>query len=210
MAFIQKEKIIKDKKQEKKDKLEKLEKTIQAKKILLSNAFKIPPPINQFTYIVNADDKENLFAFLKNYKPETRKEKMLRLKKENPKEGPKPCLIKFGMNHVVSLIEQKKAKLVVIAANVDPIETVIYLPTLCVKMGVPYIIVDKKEELGELANLKKVAAIALTDIRGQDSGVFANIEKKARSDYNEMYEARMQHWGGGVLLSKQQETVKNE
>lgn len=202
MAFIQKEKQKKDKKEEKRQKQEKLEKTIASKKILLSNAFKIPPSINQFSYVF--DEKEKLYAFMKNYKPESKKEKIARLKKENPKEGEKPCLLKFGINHVTSLIEQKKAKLCIIASDVDPIEVVIFLPTLCMKMGVPYVIVDSKKELGEFVNLKQTAALVLCDIRSQDSSVFAELERKARADYNDNYEARMQHWGGGVLLSKQE------
>jgi len=36
--------------------------------------------------------------------------------------GKKPITLKYGINHVTNLIEQKKAGLVVIAHNVDPIE----------------------------------------------------------------------------------------
>ncbi|KAM0676508.1 hypothetical protein GVAV_000477 [Gurleya vavrai] len=197
-----------DRKAIKQEKLEKLESVIAYKKKLLSNAFKIPPAINQFSFSLPTDEKENLFAFLKNYKPETKKEKVERLKKKNPKEGSKPCLLKFGLNHVTDLIEQKKAKLVIIAADVDPIETVIFLPTLCVKMNIPYVIVDKREELGNLVNLKKTAVIALCDIKGSDEGRFAELLRKSKQSYNELYEMRMMTWGGGILLSKMKETVE--
>lgn len=40
-------------------------------------------------------------------------------------------VVKYGLNHVTTLIENKKAKLVVIAHDVDPIELVVFLPTLC-------------------------------------------------------------------------------
>ena len=36
--------------------------------------------------------------------------------------GPKPTVVKFGLNHVTALIEAKKAKLVVIAHDVTPVE----------------------------------------------------------------------------------------
>ncbi|KAG5897901.1 hypothetical protein JTB14_017756 [Gonioctena quinquepunctata] len=49
-----------------------------------------------------------------------------------------------GTNTVTKLIEQKKAQLVVIAHDVDPIELVLFLPALCRKMGVPYCIVKGK------------------------------------------------------------------
>ena len=51
---------------------------------------------------------------------------------------------KYSLNHIVALIEAKKAALVVIAHDVDPIELVIFLPALCRKMGVPYVIVKGK------------------------------------------------------------------
>lgn len=50
-------------------------------------------------------------------------------------------MVKYGLNHVVALIEAKKAALVAIADDVDPIELVVFLPALCRKMGVPYVIV---------------------------------------------------------------------
>merc|ERR1712080_736361 len=45
------------------------------------------------------------------------------------------------INDVTRLVEKKKAQLVVIANDVDPIELVLFLPALCRKMGVPYCIV---------------------------------------------------------------------
>jgi hypothetical protein len=56
-------------------------------------------------------------------------------------EKKKPLVVKFGLNHITSLVEAGKAQLVVIAHDVDPIELVVWLPALCRKMGVPYCIV---------------------------------------------------------------------
>ncbi len=47
-------------------------------------------------------------------------------------------------------VEKKKAQLVLIANDVDPIELVIFLPALCRKMGVPYCIVKNKARLGRV------------------------------------------------------------
>ena len=52
-------------------------------------------------------------------------------------ESKKPLMLKYGLNHVTSLIESKQAKLVVIAHDVDPLEMVIWLPALCRKKDVP-------------------------------------------------------------------------
>lgn len=43
-------------------------------------------------------------------------------------ESKKPITLKYGLNHVTNLVESKKAKLVVIAHDVDPIELVMWLP----------------------------------------------------------------------------------
>ena len=88
------------------------------------------------------------------YKPESKQEKKARLLSEaekREKEGDKatttrdtkkPIFAKYGLNHVVALVEAKKAQLVVIADDVDPIELVVFLPALCRKMGVPCVSLD--------------------------------------------------------------------
>merc|ERR1712241_1120367 len=43
-------------------------------------------------------------------------------------KGEKPMHLKFGLNHVTTLVEENKAKLVVIAHDVDPVELVVHLP----------------------------------------------------------------------------------
>lgn len=71
-----------------------------------------------------------LFKLLHKYRPETKGEKKERLKMIAQKKsegqdvapGKKPIVLKYGINHVTNLVEQKKAQLVVIAHDVDPIE----------------------------------------------------------------------------------------
>ena len=66
----------------------------------------------------------------------------------------KPYTAKYGLNHVVGLVENKKASLVLIPNDVDPIELVVFLPALCRKMGVPYAIVKGKARLGTVVHQK--------------------------------------------------------
>lgn len=49
-----------------------------------------------------------------------------KVKGKDKKDGKKPVSLKCGLNHVTYLIEQKRAKLVLVAADVDPIETVVF------------------------------------------------------------------------------------
>ena len=53
----------------------------------------------------------------------------------------KLTVVKYGINHITTLVEQRQASLVVIAHDVDPIELVVWLPALCRRMDVPYVIV---------------------------------------------------------------------
>jgi large subunit ribosomal protein L7Ae len=71
---------------------------------------------------------------LDKYKPEAQKERKARLFKraaERAQGKPdqptkKPLVVRSGVNTVTSLIEQKKAQLVIIAHDVDPIEVKIF------------------------------------------------------------------------------------
>jgi large subunit ribosomal protein L7Ae len=73
--------------------------------------------------------------------------------------------IKKGVNETTKAIERGKAKLVVIALDVEPEEIVMHLPPLCKERKVPYTFVPKKEELGVSAGLKvRTAAVALTEV----------------------------------------------
>ena len=89
---------------------------------------------------------KELFKLLNKYQTEGKKEKKERLKKEaevhvaeqKKEEKKRPIMVKYGLNHVTSLIENNKAELVAIAHNVEPIELVLHLPTLCRKKGIPF------------------------------------------------------------------------
>ena len=136
---------------------------------------KCPPALAQFFDPLDRDTSRKVYKALEKYTPETRKEKHERLKneakeqvkdkKKEKKDGKKPITVKCGLNHVTYLIEQKRAKLVLIAADVDPIETVVFLPSLCKTMDIPYAIVPSKERLGKLANKKTCTCLALTDFK---------------------------------------------
>merc|ERR1711881_184620 len=84
-------------------------------------------------------------------------------------EKKKTLVIKFGLNHVTQLVEAKKAQLVVIAHDVDPIEIVCWLPSLCKKMSVPYLIIKGKGRLGQIVHKKTATALALLGVKNEDS-----------------------------------------
>jgi len=136
---------------------------LQRQRKILNMRLKVPPAIAQFNNVLDRNSAAQTFKLLNKYRPETKAEKKERLLQEATavKDGKKkedvskkPYTVKYGLNHVVALIENKKASLVLIPNDVDPIELVIFLPALCKKMGVPYAIVKGKARLGTVVHKK--------------------------------------------------------
>jgi len=100
----------------------------------------------------------------------------------NAQDSKKPLFAKYGLNHVVALIEAKKASLVVIGHDVDPIELVVFLPALCRKMGVPYVIVKGKARLGTVVHKKTAAVLAIQEVRSEDQRELATLVSAAKAN----------------------------
>ncbi|CAF0774398.1 unnamed protein product [Rotaria sordida] len=189
---------------------------VQRQRSILLKRLKVPPPINQFTQTLDKQTSTQLFKLLEKYRPETRKEKKLRLKlraEEQAKTGKpdrptkRPNGLRSGMNTVTALVEKKKAQLVIIAHDVEPIELVLHLPTLCRKMGIPYCIVKGKARLGRLVHLKTCSSLALTDVNTEDKSGLGKLVEAIKTNFNERYDELRRHWGGGVLGNKSQARI---
>lgn len=175
---------------------------IQRQRKILNQRLKVPPVINQFKNTVEKNQACELFKLLSKYQPETKAEKAERLGKlaeagKTTGDGPVD-VIKFGLQHVTTLVESKKAKLVVIAHNVDPIELVLWLPALCRKMEVPYCIVKDKARLGALVHQKNATCLAITNV-GKDD---AHKLKSLADSFTEKYSVIDRKWGGGKMGHK--------
>jgi large subunit ribosomal protein L7Ae len=128
------------------------------------------------------------------YRPETKQEKKARLvataaaaaaaaaEKEEAKATKKPLYVKYGLNHAVALIEAKKASLVVLAHDVDPIELVVFIPALCRKMGVPYVIVKGKARLGTVVHKKTAAVLVVSEVRSEDDRELSTLVSAAKAN----------------------------
>ncbi|GBF88320.1 60S ribosomal protein L7a [Raphidocelis subcapitata] len=186
---------------------------LQRQRRVLSMRLKVPPALNRFvTRHVDKNQAEALFKLLLKYRPEDRKEKAERIKAEGEAraagkepEKKKPLVVKFGLNHITSLVESGKAQLVVIAHDVDPIELVVWLPQLCKSMGVPYCIVKGKARLGAIVHKKTAAALAVTGIKPEDQREFGKLVESVKAQFNEG--ARVT-WGGGIMGVKSQHKTK--
>ncbi|CAK75908.1 unnamed protein product (macronuclear) [Paramecium tetraurelia] len=186
------------------------------KKILLQR-IKVPAAIHQFSKTLDKNQSSKVYALLKKYAPETKTEKKQRLvkaaesKAQNQKtDSKKVTVLKFGLNHVTTLVETKKAKLVLIAYDVDPIELVVWLPQLCRRQEVPFAFVKNKARLGALVHQKTATCVALTDVRKEDQAEFDNLARDLRQHYNENHELLRTIGGGqvGIKSRHQQEAIK--
>jgi large subunit ribosomal protein L7Ae len=181
---------------------------LQRRKQVLQKRLKVPPSINQFNKTMDSNSAANVLKLLKKYQPEdkaAKKDRLLKLAESgSAPSAKKPLVVKHGLNHVVKLIEDKKATFVVIAHDVDPIELVLYLPALCKKNDIPYCIIKGKGRLGKLVHMKTATAVALTGVRSEDQKEFANVVEVARSQFNDQYEENRKRWGGGIMGLKSQ------
>lgn len=157
-----------------------------------------------------------LFKLLDKYRPETRQEKKARLDAQakdtadgkEQKETKKPLFVKYGLNHCVALIEAKKASLVVIAHDVDPIELVVFLPALCRKMGVPYVIVKGKARLGTVVHKKTAAVVTVQDVKSEDQRELATLVSASKANFADKYEDHRRLWGGGLRGNKSTQMLR--
>jgi len=203
---------------------------IQRQRAILKKRLKVPPAIHQFSKTLDKNQATNLFKLLSHYRPESLQEKKNRLlesakeeikeqdkkdigkdkdkdKSSESKKGGKPLFLKYGLNHITSLIEKNKAKLVVIAHDVDPIELVVCLPALCRKKNIPYCIVKGKARLGHLVHKKTASVIALTEVRKDEVNKLEQIISTIRPLYNDNV-TDSKKWGGGIMGIKAQAVIR--
>jgi len=187
---------------------------LQRMKRIMMLRLKVPPAVNQFNSAIDKNQASSLLRLLKKYVPETRDAKKKRLMEmaQQKKDGQevktkKPQVIKYGLNHVTTLIENKQAKLVVIPHDVDPIELVVWMPTLCRKKEVPYCIIKGKSRLGQLVHKKKASCIALTTVRQEDKQELDTLANNFKAQFNDNAEVR-KRWGGGIMGIKSQHVMQ--
>merc|ERR1712010_156005 len=180
---------------------------LQRQRKVLYERLKVPPAINQFTQTLDKSTAVSLFKLLTKYKPEDKDAKKARLESmaqakaggAKPDAGKKPVVVKYGINHVTTLVEQKKASLVVIAHDVDPIEIVVWLPALCQKMEVPYCIVKGKARLGQVVGKKTATAVCLTGVRNEDKAELNKLVEAVKIGFNDRTKEINRKWGGNTM-----------
>ncbi|TKC47844.1 hypothetical protein EI555_005503, partial [Monodon monoceros] len=147
---------------------------IQLQWQILYKQLKVPPAFNQFTQALDRQTATHLLKLAHKYRPEMKQEKKQR-----------PPVLQAGVNTVPTLVENKKAQLVVIVHDMDPIELVVFLPALCCKMGDPYCIIKGMARLGHVVHRKTCTTIAFTQVNSEDKRALAKLVEAIRTDYDD-------------------------
>ncbi len=88
--------------------------------------------------------------------------------------------VKKGTNETTKVIERGKAKLVVIAKDVEPKEIVMHLPVLCEEKKCEYVYIPSKEELGRAIGINVSTASACIVESGEAKALVEDIIKKIK------------------------------
>jgi large subunit ribosomal protein L7Ae len=186
---------------------------LQRMKRIMLMRLKVPPALNQFNMAIDRNQASQVLKLCKKYSPETKEAKKNRLmeaaqqkKAGQDSKAKKPALLKFGLKHVTTLIEEKKAQLVIIAHDVEPIELVCWLPALCRKKDVPYCIIKGKARLGELVHKKFASCVAMQSVRQEDKSDLDKLVATFKTQFNENPEMRKK--GEGVMGIKSQHVMQ--
>merc|ERR1711935_441526 len=183
---------------------------IQRSRRILYQRIKIPPAINQSKQTFDKRQAGQLFRLLNQLKPESKAAKAERLgdaaaAKADGKSAAskKPVCVKMGINHVTKLVEEKEAKLVIIAHDVDPIEIVMWLPSLCKARGIPYCIIKSKARLGALVGKKTATCLAITEVKPENKADLDSLKQLCEAHFNSQFDDIMKEWGAATSSDRQ-------
>ncbi|MFQ6053090.1 MAG: 50S ribosomal protein L7Ae [Candidatus Bathyarchaeia archaeon] len=88
--------------------------------------------------------------------------------------------IRKGTNETTKAVERGRAKLVIVAENVEPPEIVAHLPLLCEERKAPYVYVPDKRRIGQAVGLSVGAAAATIEEPGDAEKLLEEIVSKLK------------------------------
>ncbi|KAI0269147.1 50S ribosomal protein L30e-like protein [Gloeopeniophorella convolvens] len=112
--------------------------------------------------------------------------KLLKKLQKTIKKASKSRQVKRGVKEVAKAIRKGEKGLLVLAADITPIDIISHLPVLSEEAQIPYVFIPSKEELGHASSTKRPTSCVMIcpdSKRGKGKG--ADAEKE---DYRELYD----------------------
>ncbi|TEB35839.1 L30e-like protein [Coprinellus micaceus] len=105
------------------------------------------------------------------------------------KKASKARQVKRGVKEVVKGIRKGEKGLLILAADINPIDIISHLPVLCEEAQVPYVFVASKEELGQASATKRPTSCVMVCPNQKRKTKPKDGESKEKDDdYKELYE----------------------
>jgi len=138
-------------------------------------------------------DREEIIIPLEDLSPIAHplaQKKLLKKLHKTIKKASKHRQVKRGVKEVVKGIRKGEKGLLVLAADITPIDIISHLPVLSEDAGVPYVFVTSKEELGHASATKRPTSCVMVcpDSKKKTKRKDGEEKDDKEDDYRELYE----------------------
>ncbi|EJD53787.1 L30e-like protein [Auricularia subglabra TFB-10046 SS5] len=96
--------------------------------------------------------------------------------------------VKRGVKEVVKAIRKGEKGLLVLAADISPMDIISHLPVMSEEASIPYVFVHSKEELGQASATKRPTSCVLICPDSKKKKKKGDKETEEDEDYREMYD----------------------
>ncbi|KAJ7638817.1 RNA-binding protein [Roridomyces roridus] len=116
--------------------------------------------------------------------------KLLKKLHKTIKKASKARQVKRGVKEVVKGIRKGEKGLLILAADINPIDIISHLPVLSEEAQIPYIFVSSKEELGNASSTKRPTSCVMVcpDQKKKGKAKAEGIAEEKDDDYRELYD----------------------
>ncbi|KAI0677527.1 RNA-binding protein [Trametes maxima] len=115
--------------------------------------------------------------------------KLLKKLHKTIKKASKQRQVKRGVKEVVKAIRKGEKGLLILAADITPIDIISHLPVMAEDANIPYVFVPSKEELGHASATKRPTSCVMVcpDQKKKKTKALEGVNEKDE-DYREMYD----------------------
>ncbi|KAI0352929.1 hypothetical protein OH77DRAFT_1438402 [Trametes cingulata] len=116
--------------------------------------------------------------------------KLLKKLHKTIKKASKQRQVKRGVKEVVKAIRKGEKGLLILAADITPIDIISHLPVMAEDAGIPYVFVPSKEELGHASATKRPTSCVMVcpDQKKKKAAKVQEGDEEKDDDYREMYD----------------------